>query len=125
MSSDITVEAARHALGMEELRARIASVNIANAGVTGATAKRMDFSSVQAALDSASTQDVPDADLAAQALHDRADGLSGLTSAESGESIQSDAEVADMVAAGASYQALSEALSRHFGLLRLAISGRS
>ena len=33
--------------------------------------------------------------------------------------------VADSVSAGLNYQALSESLSRHLGLMRLAISGRS
>jgi len=123
--SDITIEAARLALGMNELRARIASVNIANAGVAGATAKRIDFASVQSALEEAGAPQSAESDLQAQVLHDRADGLPGLQPSDDGEPIQADAEVADMVAAGASYQALSEALSRHFGLLRLAISGRT
>ena len=33
--------------------------------------------------------------------------------------------VADSVSAGMNYQALTESLSRHFGLMRLAINGRS
>ena len=36
-----------------------------------------------------------------------------------------DEQVGDMVAASLNYQSLSEALSRHFGLMRLAVTGRS
>jgi flagellar basal body rod protein FlgB len=39
--------------------------------------------------------------------------------------VQLDEQVGDMVAASLNYQSLSEALSRHFGLMRLAVTGRS
>jgi flagellar basal body rod protein FlgB len=42
-----------------------------------------------------------------------------------GSSINLDEEVADMASANLKYQALTESLNRHFGLMHLAISGRS
>ena len=125
MSSDITVEATRLALGMQELRARVASTNIANASVAGASTRRMDFSSVQSALEAASAPQTSASDATGQMLATSADGLETLAVNDTANPIQADAEVADMVAAGTSYQALSEALSRHFGLMRLAIGGRN
>ncbi|RMH94066.1 hypothetical protein EBB59_02575 [Lysobacter pythonis] len=43
----------------------------------------------------------------------------------SDEPILVDREIGDMVSANMSYQTLTEALSRKFGLMRLAITGRN
>ncbi len=125
MSSDITIEAVRLALGMQELRARVASTNIANAGVADARAMRVDFGGVETTLTQAMAPQAGSEGSTASALKQMADELPGLTATASSDPIQTDAQVAEMVAAGASYQALGEALSRHFGLMRLAISGRN
>ncbi|MBN7138429.1 hypothetical protein A7A76_04820 [Lysobacter enzymogenes] len=122
MSNDITTEAVRLALGIREAQARSASVNIANAGIEGARAQRVDFAAMQTLLSEAAQGG--DATLAAR-LSAAADGVRAMPAQAGADPIQADEQVADMVTAGMNYQALGEALSRHFGLLRLSIAGRS
>jgi flagellar basal body rod protein FlgB len=123
VSGDITTEAVRLALGMQNMRARVDSLNIANASMTDARVQRMDFAAAQAALDSAVPVDADGTD--AMTNLQRADhGLRGLSATTTTEPIQLDAQVADMVSAGADYQALSDMLSRHLGLMRLAVTGK-
>lgn len=123
MSHDIQIDAVRLALTLQQTRARVASINIANAGKPNATALRADFSVAEAAL--------------RQAAHAGSigDGAHWLASAEralrdiemtpTASPIALDEQVAEMATAGADYQALTEALNRRFGLMRLAISGRN
>lgn len=118
MANEQTIDAVRLALGMYQLRAHVASLNIANAGTQGARAVRVDFARAQAALDGAANG--ADAPLA-QAIADIAQAAPLATDAP----INLDEQVADMSAAGIGYQALGEALSRQFGLMRLAVTGRS
>lgn len=123
MSSEITTQAVRLALGIHELQARVASLNIANVSKPDARAMRVDFGAMHGVLQAAA-QGQGDVTLATSlktALH----GLSDLSPETTSLSIRPDDEVGNMVAANVSYQALSEALSRHFGLMRLATSGRS
>lgn len=122
MSGDITTEAIRLALGVHELQARIASVNVANAGRTHARAMRADFGQMQAALTQASRAASGDS-LANLAQAEAA--LRALSPEAGTESISADEEIGDMVTAAVQYQTLTEALSRHFGMMRLAITGRS
>lgn len=122
MSNDITIEAVRLALGIREAQARSASVNIANAGIEGARAQRVDFAAMQTLLSEAAQGG--DNTLAAR-LSAAADGVRAMPAQAGVDPIQADEQVADMVTAGMNYQALGEALSRHFGLLRLSITGRS
>lgn len=123
MSNDITTQAVSLALGMREMQARVASMNIANATKPDARAMRVDFASLQATLGGLATSG-NDVDVAAR-LRLAASDLASSTPITTGETIQADEQIGDMVAAGVGYQALSEALSRHFGLMRLAISGRT
>lgn len=123
MSSEITTQAVRLALGIQELQARVASLNIANASKPDARAMRIDFGAMQGVLQAA-THGQGDGMLAT-GLKTALQGLSNLTPETTSLSIRPDDEVGNMVAANLSYQALSEALSRHFGLMRLATSGRS
>lgn len=123
MSSDITTDAVRLALGVRETQARLASVNIANAGVEGARALRADFAELQSLLTEAA-QGSDGAALAAR-LHAAADHARQAPVSAGVDKIHLDEQVADMVTAGMNYQSLGEALSRHFGLLRLSIAGRS
>lgn len=124
MSSNNTIDAVRIALGMQELQARVASMNIANAGKADARAMRVDFASVQAALSDVASAGPNDAGAVAR-LRQAAGDLRGLSPMATSHPINADEQVGDMVAAGVGYQTLSEALSRQFGLMRLAISGRS
>lgn len=123
MSNDITTEAVRLALGIREAQARSASVNIANAGIEGARAQRADFAAMQALLGEAAQGG--DSQALAARLSAAADGVRAVPVEAGVDPIQADEQVADMVTAGMNYQALGEALSRHFGLLRLSIAGRS
>jgi flagellar basal body rod protein FlgB len=116
MATDTTIDAVRLALGLQELRARVASLNIANAGTPSAQALRVDFASVQGAL-------TPSAD-AAQ-IGAAIDALTGIAPQPTGEGIHLDEQVTDLTSASTNYQTLTEALSRQFGLMRLAITGRS
>lgn len=123
MSSEITIDAVRLALGMQEIQARVASTNIANANRPGAQALRVDFSALQQSL-----RDIASASDGGDMVSNLLDAEAALRSSRpiaSGLSINLDQEVGSMVVAGTRYQALGEALSRQFGLMRLAISGRS
>lgn len=123
MSSDITVQAVRLALGMNEMQAKVASMNIANAGKHEARAMRVDFGSLQATLAAAAS---PDHEVGlAERLGKAASDLRRSVQVDSGIPIQADEQIGDMVAASINYQALGEALSRHMGLMRLAVTGRS
>ena len=122
MSSEITTEAVRLALGMHEMQARIASINIANASRPDARAMRFDFSSVQTTL--ADVSQVHSMDVSARLQQANID-LRAQSAQTTSDPISADEQIGDMVAAGANFQALSEALSRYFGLMRLAATGRS
>jgi flagellar basal-body rod protein FlgB len=119
MSQGITVEAVRLALGMHELQAKVASRNIAGASVPGARALQLDLVGLQAPLDAAAAG-VGDRDR----LQAARASLAQLVPATTDTPVQLDAEVANMVASTMQYQALAEALGRHFSLMRLSISGR-
>jgi flagellar basal-body rod protein FlgB len=118
MAQELTIDAVRLALGMYQLRAKVASLNIASGSTQGARALRVDFAHAQAALDAA----------AAGRGDGLAAGIASLTSAHpapTAEPIQLDDQVAEMTTAGTGYQTLADALSRHFGLMRLAATGRN
>lgn len=123
MNSDITIDAVRLALSMNEIRARTAGANIANASRPGVGAMQIDFADAQSLLTDVSRAQDPEALRAS--LRSALDGVSDTSAFDSGQAIQIDAEVGEMVAASAGYQSLTEALSRYFGLLRLSIVGRS
>jgi flagellar basal body rod protein FlgB len=119
MSQGITVEAIRLALSMNETRAKVASQNIAHANTPGAKPMRVDLAGLQPALDAAAHGAGSFA-----ALESAIDRLASSTSTVDAP-IELDAEVAEMVASSTNYQALTEALGRHFSLMRLATSGKS
>ncbi len=117
-ASDTTIDAIRLALGMYQTRAEIANSNIANASVSGGLALRADFSQYQLMLDAA--MDGHGEGLA-QAVHDvREPAIRPLDTP-----LNLDEQVSEMVGAGAGFQSLTEALSRQFGLMRLAVVGRN
>lgn len=116
MSGELTIDIVRLALTIEQAKSQVASTNIANANRSDAGAMRVDFTSYESAMRSAMSPE------AVARLDAEVRGQQGI---ETQEPINADAEVGDMVQAGANYQALAEGLSREFGLMRLAISGRS
>lgn len=123
MAHDITTEAVRLALGMSQLRAEAASLNIARAATPGAQAMQLDFAGSQGLLEAAAhATPGDDAGLRAALAAAAADPAVGSTLAGP---VQLDEQVADMATANLTFQSLSESLSRHFGLMRLAITGRN
>ncbi|WP_093536411.1 hypothetical protein PWP89_10675 [Stenotrophomonas rhizophila] len=115
---DTTIDAIRLALGMYQTRAEIANSNIANASVPGSLALRADFSQYQAMLEAAA--------------NGQGDGLAQAIGSVREPTIRPletplnlDEQVSEMVGAGAGFQSLTEALSRQFGLMRLAVVGRN
>lgn len=126
MSNDLTIESVRLALGMQQLRAEMAAQNIASANMPGARAMRLDFGASQALLTQAAGQGADLGSSLGQALADAADAVPHAAIPDhEGASIQLDEQVADAASANLGYQALSEALSRRFGLMRLAIAGKN
>jgi len=124
--NDLTLQAVRLAMSMSQLRADFASQNIAQASTPGAQAARVDFASSQGLLEQAidahgrGAAELPLA-LAKAALRP----ASSEHREAPGTPINLDEEVADMASANLKYSALTESLNRHFGLMRLAISGRN
>ena len=117
-----SIEAVRLALSVEEMRSRNASQNIAQASNPDARAQRVAFPEAEALLNAlvSTAGDAAGADFRHAEMRVRA--AAGLST---NEPIQVDREIGDMVSASTSYQALTEALSRQFGLMRLAITGRN
>lgn len=123
MATDITVDAVRMAMSLNALRAEVASWNIVNASALDAPMFVIDHSATDALLGQAVHGD--SAQVRAQ-LADPSSPTMAIVN-EQYDAVRSslDELVADSVSAGLNYQALSESLSRHLGLMRLAISGRS
>jgi flagellar basal-body rod protein FlgB len=126
--NDITTEAIRLAMSMNQMRAEYASQNISKSNTPGAKAAHLDFANSQGLLEqtaSLSTSDINQEGL----LRMLADAASAPASGERmdvfSDTINLDEEVADMAAANLKYQALTESLNRHFGLMRLATTGRN
>lgn len=124
MGNEITTEAVRLALGMHELQARVASMNIASSSRPNAQAMRVDLSDARATLAGIGGLPGNSGDVV-QRLQSTSDRLRAVAPRAAGEGVQNDEEVATLVAASTSYQALGEALSRQFALMRLAVTGRS
>lgn len=122
MNHDLRIDTIRMALTLHETRARLAGINIANANRPGARAVHADVATARRALERAF--DASGATARADWLAMAATALR--PSADAGAApIRQDREIAEMAAAGADYQALTETLARHFALMRLAIAGRN
>ncbi|PWB29844.1 hypothetical protein DCO49_00295 [Stenotrophomonas sp. SPM] len=110
-------------MGLQQLRAELASGNIARAGTPGARAHTIDFSGIEGLLAAYGDGRASGSELRL--------GLAELTALvpregnEEAASLSLDTQVAEMSAASMNYQTLGEALSRQFGLMRLAVTGRS
>lgn len=119
---DITTEAVRLGLDLAQVRAEIASANIAHANLPGATLQRGDFADALDALAGAAKGDM-NANTRMQAISPQSlrneIGQAGIADAAS-----LDDQVAELSTQGLAYRALTDGLSRHFGLMQLAISGK-
>ena len=122
MSVENTIDAVRLALSLHETRAHIASMNVANAGKPEATAMRADFAKVEAALRQAAHAGSESE--AARWLESANSELRAADPQRSFDPILLDEQMGDIATAGIEYQALTEALSRQFGLMRIAVTGR-
>lgn len=122
MSAENTIDAVRLALGLHEARARVAGMNVARAGKPDATALKVDFAAIEAALrEVAKTGDEA---AAARLIEAAARELQGSRPEATHDPIRLDEQMGRIATAGVEYQALTEALSRQFGLMRIAIAGR-
>jgi flagellar basal-body rod protein FlgB len=122
MSTDNTIDAVRLALNLQDVRARVAGMNVANANRPDAAALRVDFAKVELALREAAHagNEVEVSRWLAAAGQE----LGRVEPEAGGEPIRLDQEIGEIAAAGVEYQALTEALNRQFGLMRIAIAGR-
>lgn len=125
MGYESTIDAIRLGLSIQEMRSRVASMNVANANLPDARALRLDFSAAEAALRSDQEGRVGGTGDGEVDLAELAARLRGQTPHRSEEVIQVDREIGEMATSLVTYQSLAEALSRQFGLMRLAITGRS
>jgi flagellar basal-body rod protein FlgB len=124
--SEITTEAVRLAMSMNQLRAEYAGQNISRANTPGAKAVHLDFASSQGLLEQAASLSANHGNSLADALSNAsASPASGEISSIFSTDINLDEEVADMASASLKYQTLTESLNRHFGLMRLATTGRN
>lgn len=120
MSTTMSIEAVRLALGMLELQARVAGQNVARANEPGARAMNVDLSGLEQELDSAAS-----GGSSVERLRAAGVTLRGIEPVQTDVHIEVDAQVGDMVVVSTQFQALAEALNRHFGLMRLAATGRA
>ncbi|MGH8108413.1 MAG: flagellar basal body rod protein FlgB [Arenimonas sp.] len=121
--NDITTEAVRLAMSMNQLRAEYASQNISRSNTPDAKAVHLDFAHSQSLLEQVVSQKGVNEGSLLDAIASAA--TSPTTSERTDAAINLDEEVADMASANLKYQALTESLNRHFGLMRLAITGRN
>lgn len=122
--SEITTGLVRWSMNLSQIQAQIASRNIANANITGYQPQRIDFTEQLALLRANSG----DAESIAAAL--RTVSAEGFRLIEEtaptllGEGVQLDHEIAQLTMANTRYTTLVDALNRHLGLMRLAVTGR-
>lgn len=111
------------AMRLHELRAQVASRNIAVANAPDSRAGHVDIQVELARLREA----LSDPSRLAQVLAEqRSQGVEGRVSyvERNSESFSLDAEVTELTSAGGRYQALAEGLSRQFALMQLAMDRR-
>lgn len=118
---DATVQLARWSMDLAQLRATVAANNVANASTPGFRAQQVDFA---ASLAEAKAALADPQRLAAALAQLEAAGFAVVSAPPSsalGAAVSLDDQVAEMTFASTQYQALADALGRHFVLQRLAI----
>lgn len=123
MASDITVDAVRMALNMNQLRAEITSWNIVNSSAVDASFFTIDDSVTTELLNAAAGSNPESA--AERLAHPSSPTMAIVNEESEGIRPALDELVTESIVAGMNYQVLSESLSRHFGLMRLAVTGRT
>jgi flagellar basal-body rod protein FlgB len=121
---DLTLEAVRVGLDLNQLRMQIASSNIAKADVPGTRLERASFSEALAALHEAAWDPGANparlASITPQTL--RTDVQS--SGAVAANPVALDDEIAELNADSVAYRALATGLTRRFALMQLAIAGK-
>lgn len=121
---DLTLEAVRVGLDLNQMRMQIASTNIARADVPGARLEGADFSEALAALREAAQGATVDPvrleTITPQSL--RADVQS--LGAVGANPVALDDQIAELNADSVTYRALTVGLTRRFALMQLAIAGK-
>lgn len=121
---DLTLEAVRVGLDLNQLQMQVASKNIAKADVPGARLERTDFSEALAALrEAAQDSDVDPARLEAITPQALRASIESLEAASAGP-VALDDQIAELNADSVTYRALARGLSRRFALMQLAIVGK-
>lgn len=121
---DLTLEAVRVGLDLNQLRMQVASTNIAKTDVPGARLERADFSAALTTLHDAARD--PDGDptrletITPQTLRTSIESL-GPSGANS---VALDDQIAELNADSVTYRALATGLTRRFALMQLAIAGK-
>ena len=123
MASDITVDAVRMALNLNQLRAEITSWNIVNSSAAEASYFTIDDSATTELLGAAAGSDPQR--VGERLAHPSSPTMAIVNEQNDGTRPALDELVTESVVAGMNYQVLSESLSRHFGLMRLAVTGRT
>lgn len=122
---DITTEAVRAGLAIEQLRMQVAGSNIAHAGIPGAAMERADFSHALATLEQAAQS--PDAAaahrLAGIDLGTLQGGVERLDPS-GGTTVSLDDQVAELNIDSVRFKTLADGLARRFAMLQIAISGK-
>lgn len=119
---DITTEAIRLGLDLAQVRAEIASTNIARANLPGAAPQSADFADALDALGAAARGDTG----AGERMHaiSQQSLRSEIEPSPAAIAASLDDQVAELSTQGLAYRALTDGLSRHFALMQLAISGK-
>ncbi|MEM9101502.1 MAG: flagellar basal body protein [Pseudomonadota bacterium] len=121
---DVTSQLASWGLNRLMAQQAITAQNIANANVKGYQAMTLDFSAQVDALKNSVSEDVIMQNLASMRNHQpQAQVINSDIFGE--KAVELDEEIAASTANTLQYQALVESLNKHFGLMQLAITGRT
>ncbi len=121
---DLTLEAVRVGLDLNQLKMEVASANIARADVPGARLERTDFSEALAALRDAARY--PDSDpgrletITPQTLRTDIESFGPVSAGTAAL----DDQIAELSTDSVTYRALATGLTRRFALMQLAITGK-
>jgi flagellar basal body rod protein FlgB len=122
---DLTVEAIRLGMNMAQLRAEVASTNIANVHVAGHRAERADFGEAMGLLREAAADPAMAIDRLAELTPAVLRSSVHPVASEADSSASLDGQVAELESAGVDFQSLTTVLSRRFALMQLALTGRN
>lgn len=122
-SSELAIDVTSWAMRLEQMKAEVASRNIATASQPGAKPLQVNFAAQLEGLRAAmQAGDVTSEQLSG--LLNQSFGTAPATTTALNGGVALDSEVADLTSAELRYKTLAEALSRQMSLLSLAASGK-